>query len=153
MSAVEERLDEAVDTLKRVPAPDIQRHITRWPEFIRGHAGLGVHRRCGRGLRTDRSAPRRADALMPDVAVPWQVIALVGTPALGALFGLVLHTRRQAADQRVALADYRTHVAERYVPVAVQDAFEKEVMRRLERIEDKLDAQAEAFAAALAGGD
>ena len=90
---------------------------------------------------------------MPDVAVPWQVIAFVGTPALGALFGLVLHTRRQIADQRVALADYRTHVAERYVPVVVQDAFEKEVMRRLERIEDKLDAQAEAFAAALAGGD
>ncbi len=90
---------------------------------------------------------------MPDLAVPWQVIALVGAPALGALFGLVLHTRRQIADQRVALADYRTHVAERYVSVAAQDAVEQEVMRRRVGREDKLDAQSEAFAAELAGGD
>ena len=27
---------------------------------------------------------------MPDLAAPWQVIALFGTPAFGALFGLVL---------------------------------------------------------------
>ncbi len=49
-SAVEERLDEAVDTLKRVPAPDIQRRITRWPEFIRdsreayGYAEIRIRR-------------------------------------------------------------------------------------------------------------
>ena len=90
-----------------------------------------------------------ADAVLP-WAIPWQIVALVEALALGALFGLVLHTRKLIADQRVALADYKTRVAERYVPYAVQDAFEKEVMRRLERIEDKLDAQAETFASALA---
>ena len=33
-SAVEERVIEAVDTLKRVPAPDIQRHVTLWPGYV-----------------------------------------------------------------------------------------------------------------------
>ena len=75
---------------------------------------------------------------------------LVQAPAIGALFGLVVHTRKLIADQRVALADYKTRVAERYVPFSVQDAFEKEAMRRLERTEDKLDTQAEHFATALA---
>ena len=59
---------------------------------------------------------------MADLTVPWQLVALVEAPALGALFGLVLHTRKLIADQRVALADYKTRVAERYVPFAVQDA-------------------------------
>ena len=49
------------------------------------------------------------------------------------------------------LADYKTHVAERYVPFSTQAAFEKEVMHRLERIEDKLDAQIKAFASGLGG--
>ncbi len=35
MAAVESHIAEAIDTLKRVPAPDIQRNVTRWPEFIR----------------------------------------------------------------------------------------------------------------------
>ncbi|MFQ5783624.1 MAG: hypothetical protein ACE5H8_02220 [Alphaproteobacteria bacterium] len=86
---------------------------------------------------------------MIDVAIPWQVVALIGAPALGTLFGLVLHTRKAQSDLRVELADYKTHVAERYVTYAAQDAFEKEVVRRLERIEDKLDEQAQAFAAGL----
>ena len=34
LEAVEERLEEAVATLKRLPAPDIQRSVTRWPEFV-----------------------------------------------------------------------------------------------------------------------
>ena len=34
---------------------------------------------------------------------------------------------------------------ERYVPFSAQAAFEQEVVRRLERIEDKLDAQTKAF--------
>ena len=88
---------------------------------------------------------------MPDFAIPWPLIAVVGAPAFGALFGLVLHTRKGISDQRVALADYKTHVAEHYVPYSTQAAFEKEVMHRLERIEDKLDAQIKAFATGLAG--
>ena len=36
------------------------------------------------------------------------------------------------------------------MPYPTQAAFEKEVMHRLERIEDKLDAQINAFASGLA---
>ncbi len=88
---------------------------------------------------------------MPELAIPWQIVALIEAPAIGALFGLVLHTRKGFSDLRVSFAEYKTNVAERYVPYRAQAAFEKEVMRRLERIEDKLDAQAGAYAAALAG--
>lgn len=84
---------------------------------------------------------------MAELLLPWQVIVLVAVPAFGAVFGIVLHTRKQLGDLRVELANYRTRVAERYVPAAALDAFESEVMRRLERIEDKLDAQAGAVAA------
>ncbi len=35
VATIEARIVEAVDTLKRVPAPDIQRAVTRWPEFVR----------------------------------------------------------------------------------------------------------------------
>ncbi len=35
VATIEARIVEAVDTLKRVPAPDTQRAVTRWPEFIR----------------------------------------------------------------------------------------------------------------------
>ena len=35
LSEIEARLDEAVDTLKRVPAPSIRRRVTRWPDFVR----------------------------------------------------------------------------------------------------------------------
>ncbi len=37
------------------------------------------------------------------------------------------------------------------MPYSTQVAFEKEVMHRLERIEDKLDVQIKAFATGLAG--
>ncbi len=37
------------------------------------------------------------------------------------------------------------------MPVAAQVAFEREVVRRLERIEDKLDAQTKAFTGVIAG--
>jgi len=37
------------------------------------------------------------------------------------------------------------------VPFAAQVAFEREVVRRLERIEDKLDAQTKAFTRVIAG--
>jgi hypothetical protein len=32
---IAERFEEAADTLKRLPMPDIQRRITRWPTIIR----------------------------------------------------------------------------------------------------------------------
>ena len=35
LADVEGRLTEAVDTLKRIPVPDIQRNVTRWPGFVR----------------------------------------------------------------------------------------------------------------------
>ena len=183
-SEIEARIEEAVDTLKRVPVPDIQRSVTMWPEFVHdAHEayGYGEFRPPRRPAAPDaisrldetlnwlRWLPRPAQRILwsrangfswrriayfvgkaPNTCIPWQIVALVEAPALGALFGLVLHTRKLIADQRVALADYKTRAAERYVPFAVQDAFEKEVMRRLERIEDKLDTQAEHFATALA---
>lgn len=33
--AIAARIVEAVDTLKRLPVPDIQRNVTRWPDFVR----------------------------------------------------------------------------------------------------------------------
>ena len=33
-SEIEARIEEAVETLKRIPVPDIQRSVTRWPDFI-----------------------------------------------------------------------------------------------------------------------
>jgi len=35
LADIEARLDEAVDTLKRVPAPGLRRRVTRWPDFVR----------------------------------------------------------------------------------------------------------------------
>ncbi len=32
---VERRIISAVDTLARLPVPDIQRNVTRWPDFVR----------------------------------------------------------------------------------------------------------------------
>ncbi len=48
-------------------------------------------------------------------------------------------------------ADFKALAAEKYVPFAAQVAFEREVVRRLERIEDKLDTQAKAFTGVMAG--
>ena len=33
-SEIEERIEEAVETLKRIPVPDIQRSVTKWPGFV-----------------------------------------------------------------------------------------------------------------------
>ena len=58
MEAVEARLIEAVDTLKRIPVPDIQRTVTRWPDVVRdsreayGYAAVGF-----------RPAPAAPDAI------------------------------------------------------------------------------------------
>ncbi len=79
--------------------------------------------------------------MMAELALPWPVLAALVASALGGLFGLVLHTRKALSDLRVELADYKTQVAERYVPFAAQAAFEDEVVRRLERIEDLLHQQ------------
>ncbi len=39
---VENRIYEAVDTLKRLPVPDIQRSVTRWPDVLRdSHEAYG----------------------------------------------------------------------------------------------------------------
>ena len=35
MDDVQDRIVEAVDTLKRLPVPDIQRTVTRWPDIVR----------------------------------------------------------------------------------------------------------------------
>lgn len=41
---VERRLVEAVDTLKRLPAPRLQVRLTRWPDFIHAtHEAYGYH--------------------------------------------------------------------------------------------------------------
>ncbi|MFQ5985298.1 MAG: DUF6362 family protein [Alphaproteobacteria bacterium] len=41
---VERRLVEAVDTLRRLPAPRVQRRLTRWPDFVRtAHEAYGYH--------------------------------------------------------------------------------------------------------------
>ena len=64
--------------------------------------------------------------MMAELALPWPVLAaLVASALVGGLFGLVLHTRKALSDLRVELADYRTQVAERYVPFAAQAAFEE----------------------------
>ncbi len=78
---------------------------------------------------------------MADLVVPWPAIAVIAASALGGVYGLVLHARRALADLRVELADYKTQVAERYVPFAAQATFAREVVRRLERIEDLLHRQ------------
>ncbi len=48
-------------------------------------------------------------------------------------------------------AHFKAFAAEKYVPFVAQVAFEREVVRRLERIEDKLDAQTKAFTGVIAG--
>ena len=58
MAAVESRIAEAIDTLKRVPAPDIQRNVTRWPEFIRD-----VHEAYGYAHTRLRLAPAAPEAI------------------------------------------------------------------------------------------
>jgi hypothetical protein len=41
-AAVEIRILEAVDTLKRLPVPDIRRSVTRWPDILRdSHEAYG----------------------------------------------------------------------------------------------------------------
>ncbi len=142
VAAVERRVVEAVDTLKRVPVPDIQRNVTRWPGFIRVARRADVHgrRRHTMGGDTGPAPDRPAGShLMGEVPAPW--LLALGVPAFGGLWLFVVHSRKAVADLRVELAEYKAHVAERYVPYAAQAAFEREVMRRLERIEDLLHRQ------------
>ncbi len=58
VAAVERRVVEAVDTLKRVPVPDIQRNVTRWPGFIRD-----VREAYGYAQVRVRLAPAAPDAI------------------------------------------------------------------------------------------
>ena len=76
---------------------------------------------------------------MTELAVPWQLIALVEVPAIGALFGLVLRNARRHADLRVEIAEYKTHVAEHYVPFAALRQMEQDIKERLMSLEKKLD--------------
>ena len=88
---------------------------------------------------------------MAELGLPWQIALMVVAPVIGALFGLVMHTRKIQGDLRVEMAHFKAFAAEKYVPFGAQVAFEREVVRRLERIEDKLDAQAKAFTGVIAG--
>ena len=88
---------------------------------------------------------------MSELGFPLQIVLMVAAPVIGALFGLVLHTRKVQGDLRVEMAHFKAFAAEKYVPFAAQVAFEREVVRRLERIEDKLDAQTKAFTRVIAG--
>jgi hypothetical protein len=57
-SEIEARIEEAVETLKRVPVPDIQRSVTKWPEFVHdAHEAYGYG-----GFRPPRS-PAAPDAI------------------------------------------------------------------------------------------
>ncbi len=58
VATIEARIAEAVDTLKRVPAPDIQRTVTRWPEFVRD-----ANEAYGYSPMRVRRAPAAADAI------------------------------------------------------------------------------------------
>lgn len=80
---------------------------------------------------------------MIDVSGPWQIVSFVEAPAILTMFGFVMRNARRLGELRVELAEYRTRVAERYVPIEAQYSFEKEIVRRLERIEDKLDRATE----------
>ena len=55
---VEERINEAVDTLKRVPAPSMRRQLTSWPDYIHdAHEAYGYT-----GFRPSRT-PAAPDAI------------------------------------------------------------------------------------------
>lgn len=57
-SGVEERIYEAVDTLRRVPAPTMRRHLTSWPSYIHeAHEAYGYT-----GFRPPR-APAAPEAI------------------------------------------------------------------------------------------
>ncbi len=58
MAAVEGRIVEAVDTLRRVPAPDVRRGVTRWPGFIHD-----AHEAYGYTPMRVRLAPAAPDAI------------------------------------------------------------------------------------------
>ena len=55
---VETRIYEAVDTLKRLPVPDIQRSVTRWPDVLRDS-----HEAYGYDAVRLRLAPAAPDAI------------------------------------------------------------------------------------------
>lgn len=84
---------------------------------------------------------------MIDLTVPWQFVAFVEAPAMATMFGFIMRNAKRLGDLRVELAEYNARTAERYLPIEAQNAFEREIVRRLERIEDKLDRVASASVA------
>ncbi len=58
IEAVERRLVEAADTLKRIRVPDIQRNVTRWPETVRD-----AHEAYGYGAVRPRLGPAAPEAI------------------------------------------------------------------------------------------
>ncbi len=57
-SEIEERIEEAVETLKRIPVPDIQRSVTRWPDFVHD-----AHEAYGYGEFRPPRSPAAPDAI------------------------------------------------------------------------------------------
>ncbi len=58
LADVEGRLTEAVDTLKRIPVPDIQRSVTKWPGFVHD-----AHEAYGYGEFRPPRSPAAPDAI------------------------------------------------------------------------------------------
>ena len=64
---VETRLYEAVDTLKRVPAPHMRVHVTRWPAYVHdSHEAYGYT-----GFRAPRSPATAAAITRLDETLEW----------------------------------------------------------------------------------
>ena len=57
-SEIEERIEEAVETLKRIPVPDIQRSVTKWPGFVHD-----THEAYGYGEFRPPRSPAAPDAI------------------------------------------------------------------------------------------
>lgn len=81
-------------------------------------------------------------------------VAMVELPAFAALFGMVLHNKKEAdadleqtkaaqeqqmSDLKDALADFKLHVARNYVSVNYLKDVESRLTNHLLRIEKKLD--------------
>ena len=57
-SEIEARIEEAVETLKRIPVPDIQRSVTKWPAFVHD-----AHEAYGYGEFRPPRSPAAPDAI------------------------------------------------------------------------------------------
>ncbi len=66
-SEIEARIEEAVETLKRVPVPDIRRSVTKWPGFVHD-----AHEAYGYGEFRPPRSPAAPDAIgRLDVTLGW----------------------------------------------------------------------------------